>query len=205
MQAINLNFPMPMKSNNVKDILEQQLRLYGELSEDDITKGLDFFKLRLFKKEELLIKAGETCNWIFFIASGIVRNYYISNKGEAVTYCITFPMNFITAYSSFISGEKTFENIHALTDLEVLTIEKKHLNELNTSSHWLKFSKHFAEQSYVMMENRLLALQMESAQNRYAELLSKNPEFVQQVPLKYLSSYLGITQRHLSRLRKNIS
>jgi DNA-directed RNA polymerase specialized sigma subunit len=29
-----------------------------------------------------------------------------------------------------------------------------------------------------------------------------NPDYLQKVPLKYLASYLGITQRHLSRLRK---
>lgn len=190
----------------MKDALEQQLRFYGLLTEEEIISGLDFFTPKSYKKGDLLIESGKTCNWIGFVCSGIVRNYYISSKGEEITYCITFPHKFITAYSSFISGNKTFENIHALTDVEMLLIEKKQLNELTRlSSRWLKFSNHFAEQSYVLMENRLLALQMESAENRYTELISNNPEFIRQVPLKYLASYLGITQRHLSRLRKDIS
>jgi CRP-like cAMP-binding protein len=154
----------------------------------------------------VLIEAGSTCDWIAFVHSGILRNYYVSSKGEEVTYCLTFPNKFITAYSSFLSGEPTFENIHAISDAKVLFIKKHHYQELiDSSKSWLKFSKIFAEQSYLLMENRLLALQMESAENRYRALITHEPQFIQHVPLKYLASYLGVTQRHLSRLRKNIS
>lgn len=190
----------------MKEILKQLFSSYGELSNSDIKRGLDFFTPKSYRKGDLLIEAGNTCNWIGFVGAGIVRNFYISSKGEEITYCITFPNKFITAYSSFISGEKTFENIHAVTDVEMLVIEKKQFNHLiHIHTNWLKFSNHFAEQTYVLMENRLLSLQMESADTRYSELISKHPEFIQQVPLKYLASYLGITQRHLSRLRRDLS
>ncbi len=190
----------------MKESLKNQLIGSKILSEDDIDRALTFFTLKSFKKNDYLIQAGRTCDWVAFINDGIVRNYYISSKDEEVTYCMTFPNKFITAYSSFISEEKTFENIQALTDTEVLMIKKKHFQELiNSSNNWLKFSNYFAEQSYVLMENRLLSLQMESAEKRYNDLLSNHPEYIQQVPLKYIASYIGITQRHLSRLRKNIS
>ncbi|WP_200977952.1 Crp/Fnr family transcriptional regulator [Echinicola sp. 20G] len=186
----------------MKEALEQVLISYGELSKDNINRGLDFFTPKFYKKGDFLIKAGKNCDWIAFVCSGIVRNYCISSKDEEVTYCITFPNKFITAYSSFISDQQTFENIHAMTDTEVLIIEKRKFRELiNTSNQWLKFSNYFTEQTYILMESRLLALQIESAEKRYTDLVSNNPEFVQQVPLKYIASYLGITQRHLSRLR----
>ncbi len=37
------------------------------------------------------------------------------------------------------------------------------------------------------------------------DLLTNHPEYIQQIPLQYLASYLGITQRHLSRIRKEIT
>lgn len=186
--------------------LENILRSFGELSENDIRAGLAYLVPQTFKKDDILIEAGKTCDWIAFVCSGIVRNYYMSSKDEEVTYCLTFPDTFITAYSSFISGEKTFENIQALTDIEVLLLKKKQFSDLiNSSTGWLIFSKVFAEQSYVLMEKRLLALQMESAEKRYTDLITYQPKVIQQVPLKYIASYLGITQRHLSRLRKNLS
>ncbi|KAB1065577.1 Crp/Fnr family transcriptional regulator [Salibacter halophilus] len=190
-----------MKSN-----LENILKSFGGFSDEDISFGLSNFVSKHFKKDEILLEAGKTCKWIAFINSGIVRNYYISSNNEEVTYCMTFPNNFITAYSSFISGEKTFENIHALSETEALFIKKEQLLKLtNSSKKWLEFSNHFAEQAYVIMEHRLLTLQRESAEKRYEELITNHPEYLQYVPLKYIASYLGITQRHLSRLRKNIA
>ncbi|WP_026956800.1 Crp/Fnr family transcriptional regulator [Algoriphagus vanfongensis] len=187
----------------MKEKLEAELRKFEGFSKDEIAKGLDFFEHKSFRKDDLLIEAGKTCDWIAFVCSGIVRNYCISSKWDEVTYCLTFPNKFITAYSSFISKVETMENIHAITDLEVLMIGRKGFTELvNSSENWLRFSKHFSEQSYLLMEERLLALQMETAENRYRKLMANYPEFLQNIPLKYISSYLGITDRHLSRLRK---
>jgi len=122
-----------------------------------------------------------------------------------VTYCLTFPNAFITAYSSFIRDQETFENIQALSKVETFLIRKKDVKKLiESSSAWLAFSNHFAEQSYVLMENRLLALQMKSAEQRYKSLLNNAPKYLEKVPLKYIASYLGISPRHLSRLRKQI-
>lgn len=90
--------------------------------------------------------------------------------------------------------------------MELLFISREEYYKLmNSSKNWLQFSRFVAEQSYLEMENRLLAIQMESAKKRYDDLLLNHPDYLQHVPLKYLASFLGITQRHLSRLRKDIS
>lgn len=190
----------------MKEALEKVFRSFNDFSEDDITLGLAVFTPKFYKKNELLIEAGKICDWIAFIGSGTLRNYYFSSKAEEVTYCLTFPNTFITAYSSFLTGKKTFEYIQAVSDIEVLMIQKKQYQGLIRSSYgWLKFSNHFTEQSYILMEERLLMLQMVSAEQRYADLIANHPEIIQQVPLKYIASYLGITQRHLSRLRSQLS
>jgi hypothetical protein len=42
-----------------------------------------------------------------------------------------------------------------------------------------------------------------TAEERYAVLMKDEPALLQQVPLQYLASLLGITPRHLSRIRNN--
>ncbi|MBB6461965.1 Crp/Fnr family transcriptional regulator [Flammeovirga kamogawensis] len=190
----------------MKNKLEKILKSFNMLSDDEIAHSLTYFEIKSIKKNDILIEAGKVCDWIAFVNSGILRNYYTSSKEDEVTYCITFPNTFISAYSSFITTKKTFENIHAIVDSELLVIKKSdYQNLLNSSENWLKFSKYFSEQSYVLMENRLISLQMETAEKRYLDLMNNYPEYIQNIPLKYISSYLGITQRHLSRLRKKIS
>ncbi|MNY26270.1 hypothetical protein D3C86_1601080 [compost metagenome] len=61
-----------------------------------------------------------------------------------------------------------------------------------------------AEQQYLELEKRLFLFQKEKAKKRYMDLLENQPDYVQQIPLQYLASYLGITSRHLSRLRREI-
>ena len=190
----------------MKENLRKMLESVHILSDSEISNGLNYFEPKTFKKDDFLIESGKVCNWMAFVNTGILRNFYISSNDEEVTYCLTFPNKVVSAFSSFMTQKVTFENIHALTNGEILVIKRKCYYELmNSSENWLKFSRFVAEQSYIEMENRLLALQMESAKKRYNDLITNNPEFIQQVPLKYLASFLGITQRHLSRLRKDIS
>jgi len=190
----------------MKESLRNMLKSVDILKDSEISNGLNYFEQKSFEKGDILIEAGKICNWMAFVNSGVLRNFYISSKDEEVTYCLTFPNKVISAFSSFMTQRVTFENIHALTNVELLVIRhKKYYELMNSSENWLKFSRFIAEQSYIEMENRLLALQMESAKKRYEDLLKFNPDYLQIVPLKYLASYLGITQRHLSRLRKEIS
>ncbi len=190
----------------MKESLRNMLKSVDILKDSEISNGLNYFEQKSFEKGDILIEAGKICNWMAFVNSGVLRNFYISSKDEEVTYCLTFPNKVISAFSSFMTQRVTFENIHALTNVELLVIRHNQYYELmNSSENWLKFSRFIAEQSYIEMENRLLALQMESAKKRYEDLLKFNPDYLQIVPLKYLASYLGITQRHLSRLRKELS
>ncbi len=189
----------------MKERLKQLLKSTNILNDSEIADGLTYFNPQSFKKGEILIEAGKTCNWMAFVNKGVLRNFYTSSKDEEVTYCLTFPDKIITALSSFITQNRTFENVHALTDVDILIIKREDYYKLmNSSTNWLKFSRFVAEQSYIEMENRLLAIQMESAKKRYEDLIENHPDYLQNVPLKYLASFLGITQRHLSRLRKEI-
>jgi CRP-like cAMP-binding protein len=186
--------------------MRNYLKSFNILSNDEI----DLFETKVtykkLEKGDFFIQEGKTCNEIAFVISGLFRSFYYSSSEEEVTYCFTFSNSFVSAYSSFLSQTKTVENIQALTDIEVLTISRDEILKLeNSSINWLKFFKFIAEQEYIKMEKRIFILQKESAEKRYQDLLTNDPEYLQLIPLNYLSSYLGITQRHLSRIRKLLS
>ena len=70
------------------------------------------------------------------------------------------------------------------------------------SPNWMRFLRMMAEQQYLELERRIFQLQKSSAAQRYADLVRHQPAYVKLIPLQYLASYLGITQRHLSRIRR---
>lgn len=185
--------------------MKTYLQSFDFLTPDDIEQLLACSAPRHLKKSDSWIREGQICKEVAFVVSGILRSYYASDKGTEITYCITFPNTFIAAYSSFITGQATEENIQALTDVELLVIPRHCIEELERKSPaWLRFLKIMAEQQYLELEKRVFQLQKNNASKRYADLIKNHPGYIQHIPLQYLASYLNITQRHLSRIRKEM-
>lgn len=62
----------------------------------------------------------------------------------------------------------------------------------------------FAEKELVRTKKPLIFRQFRTATERYKKLLKNNPELIQRIQLGQISSYLGITQVSLSRIRAAI-
>lgn len=181
-------------------------RSFNLFSESEIEEFLQLFELRKVNKNDYFIHEGERCREVAFIKSGIFRSFYLSDDGKDMTYCFRFPNTLMAAYSSFISGSLSKENMQAINDAELLVLKKESMDAIvQDNLNWTKFLKIIAEQEYLELENRFFQLQRDSASQRYAALLENYPDYIQKIPLQYLASYLGITQRHLSRIRKEVS
>jgi len=156
--------------------MRNYLQKFNLLTENEIDLFESKVRKKRLKKGDFFIKENRISKEVAFVVSGLFRSFYYSSSEEEVTYCFTFSNSFVSAYSSFLSQTKTIENIQALTDIELLTISREEF-----------------------------LLQKESAEKKYKDLLLNQPEYLQSIPLNFLSSYLGITQRHLSRIRKTIT
>lgn len=187
-------------------MIQNFFRSFRLFSEQEITSFLPLFEVRKISKNDTFIQEGERCKEIAFIQSGIFRSYYISDEGKESTYCFRFPNDLMASYSSFISDTPSVETIQAISDADVLILKKTKIEELvQTHPNWMEFLKIIAEQEYLELEKRFFQLQRDNAKQRYITLLENQPNYIQDIPLQYLASYLGITQRHLSRIRKEIS
>lgn len=186
--------------------MRNHLKSYNIFTPEEIEELQEAAYKKSLKKSEYFIREGETSKEVAFVSSGTFRSFYVSNLGEEITYCITFPNNLMTAYSSFITGQSTEENIQAISDAELWIIPKSKIEDwVVKNPNCIKFLKIVAEQQYIELEKRIFQLQKNTALQRYKDLVKNQPEYIQNIPLQYLASYLGITQRHLSRIRKEIS
>lgn len=185
----------------MKDILSS----LGILTEEELNELEPCVTTRTLKKGEFLVKEGVVCKELVYIKTGVVRSYYTTDSGKEITYCISFGNSMMTALSSLVQGTPSVENLQALTPLELVSLSKAHLERLCDSSiNWLKVHKFFMEQEYIKLEKRIFSFQKENARERYEALLQEQPEYLDQIPLQYMASYLGVSSRHLSRLRKEM-
>ncbi|RZL31631.1 MAG: Crp/Fnr family transcriptional regulator [Pedobacter sp.] len=186
--------------------MTEYLKSFNLFTDEEINDFLSLCQVRTLKKGDVYIEQNKICKSLSFVKSGIFRSFYFSNNDDEITYCFTFPNNLLMAYSSFISQNKSEENIQALSDAEIISIPKLTLERLaESNNNWLRFLKIIAEKEYVELEKWIFNHQKDNAQQRYLDLLTKQSHYIQEIPLHYIASYLGVTQRHLSRIRANIS
>lgn len=189
----------------VMEKLTNYLSRFSYLNTTDIASLAEKCTAETFEPGQLLVKAGDVCQHVFFLEEGIVRSFYYTAAGDENTYCINFPDSFVTAYSSLITQLPTVENMEACTPVRVRMLHKKHIEQLgNENLGWMRFQKEIAEFHYLELERRIHQLQNMPAKDRYHHLLNERPEYLLNIPVQHLSSYLGITPRHLSRIRKEV-
>ena len=163
------------------------------------------FRSKLFSKGDYFVREGSKSLQLGLIEAGQFQYFNISNKGEEQTTYIAMPHTFVASLLSFLSEVQARENIRALTDGKIWIIDKKDMLQLQQDLPTFKdFYTGLLEYQLCCIDESRFDLITLSAEQRYAKLLEKEPELLQQVPLQYIASILGITPRHLSRLRNKI-
>jgi CRP-like cAMP-binding protein len=158
-----------------------------------------------FQKGKDLQSIGQTCRTIYFIESGSARIYYYKD-GTDVTEYFAFDRSLIARVESLFTGKPSRKGIQILEDSDIVAINAVALNGLyNQYPEIERLFRKITEAGYVDTVNRLESLQFHSAEERYTALLQEHPQIIQRVPLKYIASYLGITQVSLSRIRSTVS
>lgn len=153
------------------------------------------------QKNNDLQSVGHTCKTIYFIKKGVARIYYL-NDGIDITENFFFENNIIARVESLLTGRPSKKAIQILEDAEIISINADALFKLYDRFHEIErlFRKIF-ESAYVDTVNRIEGMQFHTAEERYKALLHEAPDVLKRVPLKYVASYLGITQVSLSRIR----
>lgn len=153
------------------------------------------------KKHTILQPIGHTCRVIYFVKKGALRIFYVKD-GKDITESLEFENAFVARAESLLSGEPSHKGIEAMEDSTLYAINAGKLNELY--DRYLEIERLFKKiflQAFVTMLKRIESIQFYPAEVRYANFVKENPNVLKRVPLKYIASYLGITQVSLSRIR----
>ena len=182
--------------------LKQLIRMFSTVDEEDLDLILDCFQMRLFKKNEIILSAGDVSKEFYFINRGCIRTYFITNQGNEKTRYIMIEPSIGTALTSFISQKPSFEFMDSLEESEVLAIGHSDFFRLTEEiPGWKNFYLKIMEMAYSFQNRKIESLVTLSAKERYDELLRDTPKMTQRVSNKILASYLDIKQETLSRLK----
>ena len=196
------------RKRKVKKMYKEQIRGFlssiVQFSEDD----WNLFNKRLiykeFKKNDLILRTGEVENFMYFLVDGVSRIFQYKNDIE-YTLRFNFPITPFNSYASFITQTPSLINVEAITDAKVLRISYNDMQSLYDESKMAeRLGRRLIELLYVQREIKELQMHSKTAEDYYCELIKTSEDLTQQIPQKYLASYLGITPESLSRIKRKI-
>lgn len=161
---------------------------------------------KTYKKNDSLLKEGETCNHIFFVAKGLLRSYTLDVNGKE--HLLQFaPENWlISDRSSTLFDGKSDLYIDAIEDSDIILLPSDFLEKMSEYSPSFQKFNIFALNNHIRhLHKRINLLISSSAEVRYLEFIKLYPNIIARVPQWMIASYLGITPESLSRVRKELA
>lgn len=191
-----------MSTANFEAYLKRNIN--NKALENQVPTILNAFSFLSLKKNTLFVKEGSICEYFCFIDSGILQHNILVLGEEKTTY-LALKNSATAALKSFIHRIPSRKNIKAISDCDLWVINLKDFNNL------LENNKAFHQFYYNLIENQIyriddyrIDLLTLTPEERYKKLLLNEPKLLKEVPLRYLASFLGISSRHMSRIRKFI-
>lgn len=183
--------------------LKKFIAKYVTLSDGELEYITNKFKSKVVKKNNFLLRQGDTCKDLVFVQKGCLRLYYLKEDIE-VSVWFAFEQSSAIEIYSFISERPSNYFLQAIENSEVLCLSKTELNKLYRHQPKMQeMMRNFWEDVILNLIDRFTALQTDSAEKRYLDLLKK-PDHLEKIPQKYLASFIGVTPTSLSRIRRQI-
>ena len=172
---------------------------------EDFEKILAAYEKISFAKNDYLISEGSTANFYYFVETGFVRSYAIDLEGNDITTKFFSSTDIVIDWRSYFLKTKCRENIQAITPCVVWKISFENFMKLFNIEAFREVGRTKLINNYFELKNHSVSIIADPAKDRYLNLLKQKPDVVQNVPLKQIATYLGITDTSLSRIRKEIT
>jgi len=169
-----------------------------------IEDAVKAFKFVVLKKNEYLVQEKQVCTHFCFLESGVLQ-HAIEVAGEEKTTYLALRNSVTSSLSSFLNQTPSRKSIKAIVDSKLWVIDLNVFKDLIAHNDgFQQFYHNLIEKQICLIDEYRIDLLTLTPEERYNKLLQTEPKLLQEVPLHYLASFLGISTRHMSRIRTNI-
>lgn len=175
---------------------------FHPLTESEFKQVLEMCTQRVYARNEYLLREGQVCSGIYFVEKGIVRLFELKD-GKEIHKNFFFPGDSATEFTSLTQQQPTQLNLVALEPAEIIFLPRQGLLDLyRVSPSFESMGRKILEQLVVANTQLASMYTSLSPKERYEHIVEMKPEYLQNIPLQYLASYLGMARETLSRIRK---
>src|SRR6187455_2555183 len=106
------------------DLLHKKIQEKISLSEDEFNYCKTLFLPKKLRKRQYLLQEGDVCKYQAFVEKGMLRSYYIDEKGTEHVLQFAPEGWWIADLSSYLTKEPSLLSIEAFEDSELLLLSK---------------------------------------------------------------------------------
>lgn len=189
----------------MSQIFRAHLEKFIKITDEDFEKIFSFFEVKTFAKKVNLLEEGQICKYNYFVLNGLLRKFFINEKGtEQITeFAIeTWWIADNISYEHKVPSEFYIQTVEKSETLLISNdAQEKLLEEFPVMERYFRF---VYQRAYAANQMRVKYIFSLSKEEFYFNLLKKQPAFVQRVPQYLIASFLGFTPEYLSEIRKRI-
>lgn len=193
-------------TNAIQKYLESYKIVCPSLTKEELNFIAERTTISELKNKTFYLKKDQVQKEMSFLYQGLLRSFYIDDKGSEITIQFIREGEYVADYIAFITQKPTKFYIQCiepciLVNISFLTIQDAYFNFKNFENYGRKI----AEAILVNKQNRIESFLFQNAENRYLNFIKHNPSLINRISITHLCSFLGIERQSLTRIRKKLN
>lgn len=153
-------------------------------------------------KDEILVKQGDICQYMYFIKKGAIMAYSMHNRKKVTTY-ISVENEFVSSITGLHGVGPTLETMEAVEPTILMAMHNDVMQELfQTHFDFNYMFRVMVEKYYRDAQERAHIIRIGNARERYAYFTKTKPGYIERLPAESVASFLDITPATLLRIKK---
>lgn len=158
---------------------------------------------KVLTRNEYLNVKGKINTNLYYVKTGSLRVYFMDDYEEH-TIRFGYENSFLGALDSFVTDKPSDYYIQAIKRTELKVVSRDtFMGLVNSSAENQILWQTILQQLVFQQLEREIDLLTSSPQERYKRVLERSPQLFQEIPGKYIASYLRMTPETLSRIKKS--
>lgn len=157
-----------------------------------------------FAAKTVLLEEGQLPLDNYFILSGCVRQYFLSD-GEEKNTNFYMEEEWILPAIGTIDVQVSTYSLQCTEDSKIVVANDREGNDLlKKFPKFQEVAQVILEREIIRQQQRMITYQNSTPEQRYLDLLENRPTLLQRVPQYQLSNYIGVKPESFSRIRRRL-
>ncbi len=189
-----------------KKYIDSYIELFSDFNSEEVAFLKSYLTIEAYSKKDFLFKSGEVQKEIGFVCKGLLRRYYINEKGNKITTGFVNENKYATDYPAFIRQIPTKYFIECLEPSVIIKLPYHKIQEgYNKFKSSEMYGRLIAEHVLTVQTDRVESFLFKNAEERYIEFIENNKDIANRISMSHLASLLGIERQSLSRIRSKLA